>query len=203
MRGADSFREGYDGLTMIKNRFKDDYSWTARLNGRGRVVDDICYTGVYYILPLTQEQKKKSNYCNMGFGLLLLAIQLAAGMVNQDSSRTFYIMFPYLFTLLPVFYFLLGAFSYWSDPVKQQKAQYETGLARMKRSAMGSMVMNGISVILDIVYMILHRGNMQTLRELIYLGLLIAYIVAAFCYGRYYDKTYGALTTQQSGNRLE
>ena len=74
---------------MIKNRFKDDYSWNARLNGKGRVVDDICYTGTYYILPFTEQEKKKSNWLNMAFAAVLLILQVAAGMVNQDSSRTF------------------------------------------------------------------------------------------------------------------
>ena len=110
---------------MIKNRFKDDYSWSARLNGKGRVVDDICYTGTYYILPFTEQEKKKSNWLNMAFAAVLLILQVAAGMVNQDSSRTFWVLYPYLFTFLPVFYFLVGAFSYWSDPLRMQQAQYD------------------------------------------------------------------------------
>ena len=63
---------------MIKNRFKDDYSWNARLNGKGRVVDDICYTGTYYILPFTEQEKKKSNWLNMAFAAVLLILQVAA-----------------------------------------------------------------------------------------------------------------------------
>lgn len=86
---------------MIKNRFKDDYSWNARLNGKGRVVDDICYTGTYYILPFTEQEKKKSNWLNMAFAAVLLILQVAAGMVNQDSSRTFWVLYPYLFTFPP------------------------------------------------------------------------------------------------------
>ena len=88
---------------MIKNRFKDDYSWNARLNGKGRVVDDICYTGYYYILPFSEKEKKKTNWINMAFAAILLVLQVVAGMVNQDSSRTFWVLYPYLFTFLPVF----------------------------------------------------------------------------------------------------
>ena len=188
---------------MIKNRFKDDYSWNARLNGKGRVVDDICYTGYYYILPFSEKQKKKTNWINMTFAVILLALQVAAGMVNQDSSRTFWVLYPYLFTFLPVFYFLVGAFSYWSDPLRMQKAQYETGIARMKRSCIGSMVMTIISVILDIVYMVIHRGDMQTGKEFLYTGVLIFYIIVCVCFGVYYDRTYAGLRTEQSQNKLE
>ena len=51
---------------MIKNRFKDDYSQYTRLNGKGRVVEDICYTGDYYILPFNKEEKKKAGLVNLG-----------------------------------------------------------------------------------------------------------------------------------------
>ena len=44
---------------MIKNRFKDDYSWSARLNGKGRVVDDICYTGTFIYCLLLNRRKKE------------------------------------------------------------------------------------------------------------------------------------------------
>ena len=188
---------------MIKNRFKDDYSWSARLNGKGRVVDDICYTGTYYILPFTKEEKKKTNRSNMAFAFVLIVLQVAAGMVNQDSSRTIWVLYPYLFTFLPVFYFLVGAFSYWSDPLRMQQAQYETGLARMRRSCIGSMVMTVISIVLDVIYMIIHRGDMQTGREFLYVGILVLYVTAALMYGRYYDRTYAGLRTEQSQNKLE
>lgn len=52
---------------MIKNRFKDDYSQYTRLSGKGRVVEDICYTGDYYILPFDKDKKKKTGLVNLGF----------------------------------------------------------------------------------------------------------------------------------------
>ena len=87
---------------MLKNSFKDDYSRFLRLNGKGRVVDDICYIGDYYILPLDERQKKKTNLVNIGFAAVFFLIQIAMGMVNQDSSRTFWIVYPYLFIFLTV-----------------------------------------------------------------------------------------------------
>lgn len=188
---------------MIKNRFKDDYSRAARLNGKGRVVDDICYTGDYYILPFGSEQKKKTNLVNLGFSLLFILLQTAAGMVNQDSSRTFWIVYPYLFIFLPASYFLVGAVSYLGYPLRMQKAQYETGLARIRRSCIGIMALAGLCAALDLVYIFIHRSQVNIGRELVYLlfqGLLLA---AGFAYGRYYDRTYGGLTTEPSAYRAE
>lgn len=188
---------------MIKNRFKDDYSQYTRLNGKGRVVEDICYTGDYYILPFNKEEKKKAGLVNLGFALALMAVQIAAGMVNQDSSRTFWIVYPYLFVFLPAIYFLIGAVSFLGCPVRMQKVQYETGLARIRRSCVGVVVMAGIGMVLELVFILIHHGGVRMERELIYLlcqGLLLA---AGFLYGRYYDRTYGGLTIEPSPNRAE
>ena len=166
---------------MIKNRFKDDYSQYTRLSGKGRVVEDICYTGDYYILPFDKDKKKKTGLVNLGFALALMAVQIAAGMVNQDSSRTFWIVYPYLFVFLPAIYFLIGAVSFWGCPV----------------------VMAGIGMALELVYILLHHGDVRMERELLYLlchGLLLA---AGFLYGRYYNRTYSGLIIEPSANKAE
>lgn len=188
---------------MIKNKYKDDYSRFAKLNGKGRVVDDICYTGDYYVLPFDEEQKKKTNWVNIGYTVALIILQVVAGMLNQDSSRTFWIVYPYLFIFLPLAYMFIGAVSYYSDPLRMQKAQYETGLARIRRSCIGSMVLVGISAVLDIVYMILHHAAIRMGREMLYLFCHILFLAVAFMFGKYYDKTYGGLTTEKSEHKLE
>ncbi len=188
---------------MIKNRFRDDYSQYTKLNGKGRVVDDICYTGDYYVLPFDREKKRKANLVNLGFALVLLAVQTAAGMVNQDSSRTFWIVYPYLFIFLSVAYFLIGAVSFRGHPVRMQQVQYETGIARIRRSGAGAVVMAGICMALELVYILIHHGEVRMDRELLYLlchGLLLA---AGFLYGRYYNRTYSGLIIEPSANKAE
>ena len=64
---------------MIKNRFRDDYSQYTKLNGKGRVVDDICYTGDYYILPFDREKKRKANLVNLGIRVFVSFLWLLTG----------------------------------------------------------------------------------------------------------------------------
>lgn len=183
---------------MIKNKYKDDYTQFERLNGKGRVVDEICYTGMYYILPFDEKEKKKTNLVNIGYTMALVIFQAAAGMVNQDSSRTFWIVYPYLLLFLPLAYLCLGVISYFGDPLRMQRAQYETGLVRIRRSLTGAMTLAGVSAALDILYIVLHHGEIQLGRELLYLLCHGLFLSTAFLYGRYYKRTYGALFTEQS-----
>ena len=188
---------------MIKNRYKDDYSKSARLNERGRIVDDICYVGDYYILPFDKETKKKTVIMNLLVSVLLLVIQFIAGLLNADSSRTFWIVFPYMFVFLPIGYLFVGAVSYAGSPLKMQKAHYEMGLVRMRRSVIGAMVLEGINAVLDIIYISLHFENMTIGKEVIYLLCHIVFIGIAFLYGKYYTKTYGRLIIEKSKQKLE
>ncbi len=183
---------------MIKNKYKDDYSRFTRLTDKGRVVEEICYTGDYYILPFNMERKKKTNLVNVGFSMLLLGILTAAGMVNQESSRTFWIVYPYIIIFLPLGYMILGAVSYLGAPLRMQKAHYETGLARINHSLKGTMALSAVCVILTIVYIILHFGSVSLGREFAYISFHCLFLSVAFLYDRYYNRTYGGVTIEKA-----
>lgn len=188
---------------MIKNNYKDDYSRFLRLNGKGRVVPDISYVGDYYVLPFDEGKKKKTGLENMLFSILLFVIQLVEGMLNQDSSRTFWIVYPYLFVFLPLAYMILGSVSYFGVPLKMQKAHYEMSLARIHRSCIGAMVLVVISALLDLIYIIVNRSSIRLGMELLYLVLHVLFFAVAFAYGKYYDRMYAGLTIEKSQNQLE
>lgn len=188
---------------MIKNRYKDDYSRALKLNRRGRVVPDISYVGDYYVLPFDESQKKKCCWLNVLAAVLLFVIHLVEGMLNQDSSRTFWIVYPYLFVFLPVCYMFIGAVSFFGVPLRMQKAHYETSLLRIRHSCIGSMVLVGLSAILDVVYMVIHRSSVDFGKELLYFGFHALFLIAAFAYGKYYDRVYGGIVMEKSQNKLE
>ena len=190
-------------ITLLNKRFKDDYSRYDRLTDKGRVVEDICYTGDYYVLLLDSKQKSKANVVNIAAVLVLIAIHVAAGLLNQDSSRTFWIVVPYIMAFLPLGYMFIGAVNFWGNPVKMQRVQYETGVVRIKRSCIGSMVLIGIGAVLDILYMILYHDTANIGRELVYLLCHVLFLAAGVIYGKYYDRTYGGITIEPSQHKAQ
>ncbi len=171
----------------------------TRLSGKGRVVDDACYSGDYYVLPFDGNEeewkawRRKTGMVNLTAAVFLLGIQIAAGMVNQDSSRTFWIVYPYLFLFPPLAYLLAGAAVYFVTPRRMQRVQYETGIARIRRSCRGAMGLETLCAVLDVFYIFRHFGEIRLERELLYLFCHILFLAAAFCYVRYYNRTYGGL----------
>ncbi len=78
------------------------------------------------------------------------------------------------------------------------RAHYETGLLRMKRSCIGAMVLTGIGAVLDLVYMVLHRGEIRMGMECIYLICHFLFLAVAFFFGKYYDRNYSGVLIENA-----
>lgn len=181
---------------MIKNKYKSDYKASARMDGRGRIVEDYSYVGNYYYLPLDEAKKKKANLMNVLFGMSMLLLTIAAGLMNADSSRTAWIVFPYLFLFLPCAYMLFGAHSFWGAKIRMEKVVYDTTITRMRRSCWGVIILSAVNSILDIVYIFLNFSDMNKIREFSYLVCMAVLLAVGIAFGKYFDKTYMPVTVE-------
>lgn len=181
----------------MRNRFKDDYKETTRLDAKGRVVRNFDYVGRIYVLPFDEKKKRMTSRVNLAFVAGLTAIQVIAGLLNPDSSRTFWIVYPYLFIYLPLFYAFFGVYSYSEATTRMQSAQYQHGLVRIRRSLLAVMVLAAINALLDVIYMIIHRGEIRLGIELVYCLMFVLLIVGVVCYGRFYDRNFARITIEE------
>lgn len=113
---------------MIKNPYQKDYQNELKQNRHGLLVTRTSYQGDFYVLPFDEQQKRRTGILNVIWTIALWVIELGMGLINPDSSRTAWIVFPYLFVILPLGYMLYGAVSYIGAPVRMHRAHYETGL---------------------------------------------------------------------------
>lgn len=171
---------------MIKNRYKDDYQKT----GAGKYD----YIGKHYTLPMDEKGKTRSGWVNLGVLAGFFLLEICGGLVNQDSSRTAWIVFPYLFLYLPTFYMGMGAFTYLAAPLRMERSAYERSLLRMRRSCIGIMALAGLGILLDVVYIALYFHQILLIKELIYLAFLGAAELLGVCYGKLYDRMYAGIT---------
>lgn len=168
---------------MIKNKFSSEYKEEA--NGK------YSYVGSYYTLPINEEEKKKTAIMNFVFFVLFGVLEVAIGMINPDSSRTAWVIFPYIFLFLPIAYFFIGAYTYVGLPVKMEHAAYRGSIVRMRRSAMGIIILAIVNIIADVVFMIIYRNSLNWAREIIYcVGLVIILVLAVIFGKRMFDKYY-------------
>ncbi len=143
-----------------------------------------------FVLDMGKTDKKKSSYINLMFVIGITAVWILAGMVNQDSSRTGWIVFLYLFTYLPLIYAFFGVAVYWESGIVMSCLQYQQGLVRIRRSLLAVLVMDVLGIVAELIYIILYRMEIHVIPELSYLLLHLPVIALAIIYGRYYDRTY-------------
>lgn len=167
---------------MLRNKYKDDY--------RRMDAGQYEYTGRYYTLPLKENQKRKAECVNFAAVAGFLLLELAGGILNPDSSRTFWIVFPYLFLFLPTAYMWMGAFAFHTVPVKMQRSGYEKSLVRMRRSCLAVMVLAGIQIFLDLLYIFWHLSDICLVTEILYLLCFVSIEILGILYGKKYDRMY-------------
>ena len=148
------------------------------------------YTDECYCLPLDEAGKKKARLANVLFGLAMLLVTGAAGLINPDSSRTAWIVFPYVFLFLPCAYMLLGAHSFWGAKVRMPKPVYDVSIIRMQRSCWGIIILATVNTVLDVVYIVLHFGTLNRIKEFCYCGCMILVFIIGMAFGKYFDRTY-------------
>jgi hypothetical protein len=182
-------RENTTGGRMIKNKYKDDYQKTA--TGR------YSYTGKFYTLPFDEKTKEKCAWINLLTAVAFFVLEILAGLLNPDSSRTAWIVFPYFFLLLPTAYMAIGAIAFFGVPLRMERSQYQNSLIRIKRSTLAVLILAVVNLLLDGIYLILHFGEIHLVLEFLYFGCFAAILILGILYGRGYDRMYAGIVIDE------
>jgi hypothetical protein len=170
---------------MLRNKYKDDY----QKNKAGLY----SYTGRYYTLSMDQKRKQQTGRVNLGVSAAFFALEVAAGLINPDSSRTVWIVLPYFFLFLPMGFLASGALAYLRAPLRMERVAYEHSLVRLRRSCIAVMVLAGVNLLLDAVFLAMHASQIHIGREVLYLLCFAAMEALGIFYGKRYDRMYGGL----------
>lgn len=180
----------------MRNRYRDSYRKTTGVDGRGKAITQYVYNGEFYILPFDRRQKRKTNLINAAFTAVMAVLLVLDGMVNQDSSRTFWVVYPYIFIYLPLLFLLLGVVSYMDCGTRIQVDQYDKSIRRIRRSVWGVIVLSAIAAVCDVVFLVLYHDGIQLGREVIYLAGLLLTAAAGIGYGFCYDRMFAGITVE-------
>ncbi len=143
-----------------------------------------------YKLTFDEKKKKQTNWINFAFSVAFILVIICAGMINPDSSRTVWIVYPYLFTYLPVAFFLIGCINYGFAKTMMTDEVYQTGLMRIKHSVYAIFIMSGLDILLDLIYIIVNHANINVLHEVEYILFYPVMILIGLIFSKYYDRTY-------------
>ena len=178
---------------MLINKYKNDYKQVQGFGRDGKLKTITYYEGSYYRFPYDSGELKKNKICSLIFGLLFLALFVLAGSINADSSRTVWIVFPYLFIFLPIALFLLGVVSLFFIKDRMEKGEYEGSIIRMKNSGLAIFWVTIINIFLDVIFIIKNLKTIILGKEIFYIAILIILIITVLVFAKKYDKMFGGV----------
>ena len=184
-------------MGILHNPYKDDYDHRPDVDKKGRFKDTFFYKGNLYILPFEEEEKKKTHLPCLSFGILMVVSIILQGLINQTSSRTIWIVLPYMIQFLPALIYIVGTVEYMGATPRMTREQYDKGISRMRFCAISLIVIAICSILCDIVYMSTRAGEYELKLEILYLVCHLATIAICLLFGRYYNKKFSNIEIQK------
>lgn len=151
-----------------------------------------------YKVPYSKAEFVKHSHVSMLISIIIIALFIFAGIINPDSSRTFWIVFPYIFLILPIGFNFLGCFYLNSLEMTFDSVAYNQSIGRIRHSSEGIIVLSLINIVLDIIFIITKLNSINILMELCYLFILILILGTTIFFGYLYGKYFGCIYSDGS-----
>ena len=160
-----------------RKAYVNDYDVSTELVKDGEKVKEkknITYHGKYYRFQMDETKLKKVKYTYVIFGLVLFLLFLALGMLNNDASRIVYVVMPYVFLFLPIFYTNMGTIKLLKRNSDMTAKEYNDTVIRLKKTTLSLLVLSIACALGDILYLVTHKITDFASKEYVFLsGILI------------------------------
>ena len=154
-----------------KFRYSKDYEIHERESSRpGKYKKEIVYTGEYYTFNLSAKEKLRFQWISTVVYAFLSVVFGAIGVLNNDGSRMFYVVMPYVFLFLPLFYGWMGIFRLFTLNQPMTRIECDHSVERMKKSTLGILVMSITSGLGEIIYLFTHKNIENVRKEIFFLS---------------------------------
>ncbi len=144
------------GEPVARGKYRKDYEYQIEKQGK-KTKKTLIYKGKYYKLDIQKDELNKIKIKYSIFCLLTVLSFLFVGFQNTEGSRKFYIILPFIFTFLPIFYEIMGTIKFITNKPKMTALEYDTSIKRMKRSTIGILILSLSSSLGEIAFLIQNK----------------------------------------------
>ena len=153
------------------------------------------YTGKWYGSSLSVKELKRHALNNTGLMAAALVIYFASLMLNNEGSRIFWILLPYMVVVFPVSYGIMGGASLFLFCRQQEGkagnsqvlipehigqktcAQYEKGVRRPVRCSIAITVLGLFTSVANLIFLLKDFENLIFTRELLFEAAAVVFFV--------------------------
>lgn len=141
---------------MASKKYAKDYETHVEVQGK-KTKKTLVYKGKYFKIDIDDQKLNKLKITYSIFCSLTLLSFLFVGFQNTEGSRKFYILLPFIFTFLPIFYEIMGTIKFITNKPKMTSLDYDTSLKRMKRSTVGILILSLASGLGEIAFLVKNK----------------------------------------------
>lgn len=150
-------------------KYLKDYKLVTKSLPNGRTKQTAEYIGKYYICRLSKRELIKKKLYHLTLVLCSSATVMGVGLINTSGSRVAYVALPYVLLFLPVALSLIGAIRFAVSGDRLGYEAYDKTKNRIHRSAIGQVVLSGLTILVDLSY-VFFGGRVEYLhKEIIFM----------------------------------
>ncbi len=154
-----------------KERYYKDYEVQESEGLLGtRKKKTIVYKGTYYSFDASRNQVTKLKIIYLVYAVLMAIVFFLIGMLNHEASRKFYVLMPYVFMFLPIYYTMLGAIKFVRSKELMTRIEYEQSILRLKRSGLGLVILSITTMIGQLIYFVSGSRKVVSILDYMFLA---------------------------------
>lgn len=161
-------------------RFKDDYEVVAFQDERGREKHKLEYRGKYFEISIDEIELLKFRRYSIFLLLPIIIAHVTAGFLNNQGMDQFYIVLPYAISFFPLFYLAWGVLRLPREKRKYQRSETELSFGHMKTSSRALLILFGIGMIGEIMFLLFFSVQERSVLEYLYLLLEAVAAIAVY-----------------------
>ncbi len=146
--------------------YAKDYDVVEKEGKRpGKVKKEVVYKGKYYSFRLTDAERLKMKGAYGVLMLLLISLYGFMGLTGSaalgagGAQAAFYVLLPYVITLLPLGMCVAKTFMLIFGPEKMEYGQYDKNVVMLKSYSIFLAVSIGVTLVGEIIYTLVTKGQ--------------------------------------------
>lgn len=162
----------------MRKKYLADYELRSVQTPKGHK-DEAVYKGNYFIPDMPEDELQKYKVSFIVLSLIMTALFIAMGLLNNDGTRVLYVALPYAILLLPVAFMFTGAVYFYRFKEKLTRQEYDQSYIRIKAYGMAVLYLS-IACALGNLFVVLTGRTLTPGKDILFILMSAAIAFLAF-----------------------
>jgi hypothetical protein len=160
-------------------KYREDYEIVYEDDGKGGEKKSARYIGNYFEVDINQSELVKFRRNSLILLALVIMLHIAGGFIGNRGMYAFYIVLPYVFTFLPLYFLTDGVLRLPKEKREFRRDEVELSFDRTKQASIYLLIILIMAAVGEIIFLLFFT-NVRNNLEFLFLSLESLAVVAAY-----------------------